>query len=48
MWKLYRATQKKAGIIIVILKALKILEKVTNTKDQSKNRNKNGNLIGEI
>lgn len=37
-WKLYRATQKKVGIIIIILNALQILEQIKNTKDQGKNR----------
>lgn len=44
--KLHRATQNKLGIIIVafvvvvILKAWQVLEQITNTKDQGKNRNK--------
>lgn len=44
-WKLHRTTQNKidiiiVAIIVVILKAQQILEQVTNTKDQGKNRNK--------
>lgn len=36
-WKLYRATQRKSGIIIIIiLKVLQILEQIKITKDQSK------------
>lgn len=36
-WKLYRATQRESGIIIIIiLKVLQILEQIKITKDQSK------------